>query len=176
MDEGVDEVSYYKDDDVELYQDPSWFTSGSSGKAVTPWGLRSLMSWIKSHYPGVDVYITENGVSDKVNFKINFQFSILLTSFLFQLGNLDDLQRIYYYKHYTNELLKAIKLDGVPVRGYYAWSLLDNFEWSAGFTQKFGLTRVDFNDPQRKRSPKSSFNYFKKLIQRNGFFATDSPC
>ena len=69
LDEGVDEVSYYKDDDVELYQDPSWFTSGSSGKAVTPWGLRSLMSWIKSHYPGVDVYITENGVSDKVNFQ-----------------------------------------------------------------------------------------------------------
>ena len=77
MDEGVDEVSYYKDDDVEIYQDPSWFTSGSSGKAVTPWGLRSLMSWIKSHYPGVDVYITENGVSDKVNFKINYPFYLL---------------------------------------------------------------------------------------------------
>ena len=69
LDEGFDEVSYYKDDDVELYQDPSWFTSGSSGKAVTPWGLRSLMSWIKSHYPGVDVYITENGFSDKVTFQ-----------------------------------------------------------------------------------------------------------
>jgi len=86
------------------------------------------------------------------------------------------LQRIYYYKHYINELLKAIKLDGVPVRGYYAWSLLDNFEWSDGYSEKFGLTRVDFNDPSRKRTPKKSFNYFKKLIQQNGFSETDSPC
>ena len=86
------------------------------------------------------------------------------------------MQRIYYYKHYTNELLKAIKLDGVPVRGYYAWSLLDNFEWSDGYSEKFGLTRVDFNDPSRKRTPKKSFNYFKKLIQQNGFSETDSPC
>ena len=86
------------------------------------------------------------------------------------------MQRIYYYKHYTNELLKAIKLDGVPVRGYYAWSLLDNFEWSDGYSEKFGLTKVDFNDPSRKRTPKKSFNYFKKLIQQNGFSETDSPC
>ena len=69
LDEGFDEVSYYKDDDAELYQDPTWFTSGSPWLTVTPWGLRSIMSWIKSHYPGVDVYITENGFSDKVTFQ-----------------------------------------------------------------------------------------------------------
>ena len=131
------------------------------------------MSWIKSHYPGVDVYITENGFSDKVTFQ-NLPTELSIS--LFQIGNLDDLQRIYYYKHYINELLKAIKLDGVPVRGYYAWSLLDNFEWSDGYSEKFGLTRVDFNDPSRKRTPKKSFNYFKKLIQQNGFSETDSPC
>ena len=67
IDEGIDEVSYHKDDDAELYQDPSWFMTGSANKRVTPWGLRSTLAWIKSHYPGVDVYITENGVSDKVN-------------------------------------------------------------------------------------------------------------
>ena len=67
-------------------------------------------------------------------------------------------------------------LDEVPVKGYYAWSLLDNFEWSLGYTEKFGLTSVNFSDPQRTRSPKKSFHYFSQLIKRNGFFEEDSPC
>ena len=66
VDEGVEDVSYFKDDDADLYKDPTWFTSGSEWLMVTPWGLRSILSWIGSHYPGVDIYITENGVSDKV--------------------------------------------------------------------------------------------------------------
>ena len=92
------------------------------------------------------------------------------------MSNLDDLQRIYYYKHYTNQLLKSIILDGVPVKGYYAWSLLDNFEWADGYTEKFGLTRVDFNDRNRTRTPKQSFKYFSKLIKQNGFSESDSSC
>ena len=92
------------------------------------------------------------------------------------MSNLDDLQRIYYYKHYTNQLLKSILLDGVQVRGYYAWSLLDNFEWASGYTEKFGLTRVDFTDPNRTRTPKQSFKYFSKLIKQNGFSESDSSC
>ena len=67
VDEGTEEVSYHKDDDAELYQDESWFKA--SWNAVTPWGLRSTMNWIKDHYPGVDVFITENGTTDKVGLK-----------------------------------------------------------------------------------------------------------
>ena len=66
VDEGVEEVSYYKDDDADQYKDPTLFTSGSDWLAVTPWGLRKILSWLGSHYPGVDIYITENGVSDRV--------------------------------------------------------------------------------------------------------------
>ena len=72
--------------------------------------------------------------------------------------------------------MEAIQLDGVQVRGYYAWSLLDNFEWASGYTEKFGLTRVDYTDPNRLRTPKQSFKYFSKLIKQNGYLESDSSC
>ena len=171
VDEGIEEVSYHKDDDAELYQEESWFKA--AWNAVTPWGLRSTMNWIKGHYPGVDVYITENGTSDKVGLQ---ESNWIILVFSVKLGNLDDLQRIYYYKHYINQLLKSILLDGVQVKGYYAWSLLDNFEWASGYTEKFGLTRVNYTDPNRTRTPKQSFKYFSKLIKQNGFSESDSSC
>ena len=81
LDEGTEEVSYHTDDDAVLYQDESWYKA--SWNAVTPWGLRSTMKWIKDHYPGVDVFITENGTSDKVGrrfLKNQSRFTVLLTS------------------------------------------------------------------------------------------------
>ena len=156
-DEGVEDVSYHNDDDVEWYKDPTWYTSGSSWLMVTPWGLRSILQWIKSHYGDVDVHVTENGVSDR-------------------LGNLDDLHRVYYYKHYLNQLLKAISLDGVNVKGYFAWSLLDNFEWAKGYSEKFGLHYVNMTDQARTRIPKESAHYYSKIVKQNGFVETDDPC
>lgn len=53
--------------------------------------------------------------------------------------------------------------------GYTAWSLLDNFEWNKGYVEKFGLHYVDFNDPNRKRTPKASARFYKQVIEENGF-------
>ena len=58
--------------------------------------------------------------------------------------------------------------DGCNVKGYTAWSLLDNFEWALGYSEKFGIHRVDFNDPERTRTPKKSAAWFKTLIANNG--------
>jgi len=155
-DEGIQDVSYFKDDDTVGELDPAWFTSGSSWLAVTPWGMRSLLNWTKQTYGDVKVYITENGVSDKQ-------------------GNVDDLSRVYYYKHYINQILKAITIDNVNVQGYFAWSLLDNFEWARGYTERFGLHAVDFDDQERKRTQKVSAKYYSSIVKNNGFVPCERP-
>ena len=151
------EVSAAADNGAEYSQDETWFSSGSFWLKVTPQGIRKALNWIKREYNNPPVIITENGVSDN-------------------LGNLDDLHRIYYYKHYINNVLKAVKLDQCNVEGYVAWSLLDNFEWSFGYTMKFGLVQVDFASPNRTRRPKQSYHYLNKLANANGFFETDGAC
>ena len=63
----------------------------------------------------------------------------------------------------------AVRLDGCDVIGYTAWSLLDNFEWERGYSERFGIHHVDFSDPKRRRREKMSADYFSKLVQQNGF-------
>merc|ERR1712135_78438 len=63
----------------------------------------------------------------------------------------------------------GIQVDGVDVRGYLQWSLIDNFEWIYGYTPKFGSYYVDFEDPERAISAKRSSNWYKEMIQENGF-------
>merc|ERR1712038_1362729 len=150
-------VDFYADPDVGSYQDDTWYGSGSSWLKVCPWGIRQAINWATREYGAPDIYITENGFSDR-------------------LGNIDDLQRIYYYKHYLNQVLKAIKLDGISVKGYYAWSLLDNFEWAMGYTEKFGLHQVNMSDSARARTPKESSRFLSRLVTENGFSESDGPC
>ena len=63
----------------------------------------------------------------------------------------------------------AIKLDGCNVKGYTAWSLMDNFEWRQGYVERFGLHYIDFNDPKRSRVPKLSALFYHNLIRDHGF-------
>uniref|UniRef100_A0A0B7B461 Uncharacterized protein n=1 Tax=Arion vulgaris TaxID=1028688 RepID=A0A0B7B461_9EUPU len=69
-------------------------------------------------------------------------------------------------------MLKAIRLDNVDVRGYTAWSLMDNLEWVSGFGSKFGLYYVDFDSTNRTRTPRASATFYKNLISENGFSNT----
>ena len=65
--------------------------------------------------------------------------------------------------------MAAHLFDGVNLRGYFLWSLMDNFEWAAGYTERFGLHYVDFEDPSRPREPRKSAEIYKKIVEQNGF-------
>ncbi|PNF16841.1 Myrosinase 1 [Cryptotermes secundus] len=125
--------------------DRSWKETGDPSRKVVPWGFRKLLNWIKNEYNNPPVFITENGVSDPTEF--------------------NDTLRIHYYTHYLNEMLNAMFQDGCNVIGYAAWSLIDNFEWNSGYTQRFGLFHVNFTDPERTRTAKESSRVYAEIIR-----------
>ncbi|KAF3579796.1 hypothetical protein DY000_02028697 [Brassica cretica] len=120
---------------------------------VYPEGLRKLLNHIKNKYNNPTIYITENGYDD-------YDVGTVPREQL-----LKDTKRIEYHEKHLQELHKAITEDGCDVRGYSAWSLLDNFEWEHGYTMRFGLYYVDYAD-DLKRYAKDSAKWFKKFLER----------
>ncbi|KAI1237366.1 hypothetical protein IHE44_0014631 [Lamprotornis superbus] len=143
--------SYDSDRGVATVTDRSWLGSGSLWLKVTPFGFRKILRWIKEEYNNPPIYVTENGVSERGAFEFN------------------DTWRMHYYRSYINEALKAVVLDGVDLRGYTAWTLMDNLEWAVGYEEKFGLYHVNFSDPALPRRPKASAKYYSLIINCNGF-------
>ena len=140
-----------------------FFAGAPSWLFKVPHGLRSLLNWIKDSYHDPEIIITENGFSEEGEHERTGAEA------------LRDTVREDYIRDYTREVLKACTLDGVKVKGYFAWSLMDNFEWSDGYKFRFGLHRVDFDDPRRTRVRKNSANFYKSLIANNGYPASRIP-
>lgn len=118
---------------------------------IVPRGIRSLMNYIRQKYGNPLIIITENGMDDANN------------PFMSIKDALKDEKRIKYHNDYLTNLLAAIKEDGCNIRGYFVWSLLDNWEWGAGFSSRFGLYFVDYND-NLKRYAKDSVKWFKNFL------------
>jgi beta-glucosidase len=97
-----------------------------------------------------EMYITENGASS--------------TDQVAPDGHVYDTDRVMYLRNYLSQLHRAIA-EGVPVKGYFVWSLLDNYEWADGYEKRFGITYVDF--ATQKRIPKLSFEFYKQVIREN---------
>ncbi|XP_029931746.1 cytosolic beta-glucosidase [Myripristis murdjan] len=137
------------DRDAEEVLDPSWPVCGVSWLAVVPHGLRKLLKYIKGTFNSPAVYITENGFS--------------------QTGPVqtEDVQRCAFYRDTILEVAKAIGEDGVDVQGYFAWSLLDNFEWSDGFSVRFGLFHVDLSKAERTRAIYRSGQEYAEIIMKH---------
>ncbi|OXA40455.1 myrosinase 1 [Folsomia candida] len=147
--------SWYTDQDLSTYQDDAWPKSASSWLRVVPSGFRHILNWIKNTYGNIEVLVTENGFSDTAD------------------ADWNDDDRVNYFKQYTNNMLKAVTIDGCNVTGYLGWSLLDNFEWASGYTERFGVHWVNFSDPDRTRTPKKSAAFLKELFTNNGFAKVD---
>ncbi|CAI0390840.1 unnamed protein product, partial [Linum tenue] len=118
---------------------------------IVPEGMRKLMNYVKNRYGNPPVFITENGMDDP-----NSPFIPLQDA-------LKDDKRINYLNDYLTNLLASIKEDGCNVKGYFVWSLMDNWEWSAGYTSRFGLYFVDYKD-NLKRYPKNSVTWLKNFL------------
>lgn len=117
-----------------------------------PRGLRGLLVWVSKRYGWPEIYVTENGVSVKGESKLEIA------------DVLDDVFRVEYFDGYVRAMADAVSKDGVNVRGYMAWSLLDNFEWTQGYETRFGVTFVDYKD-DLKRRPKRSATLLKPLFE-----------
>ncbi|MGY4308849.1 beta-glucosidase [Bradyrhizobium sp. USDA 4369] len=100
------------------------------------------------------IYITENGTSSDDKMTAD--------------GKVHDLDRVMYLRNYLAQLQRATS-EGVPVKGYFLWSLMDNFEWVFGYKQRFGVYHVDFDT--QLRTPKLSASYYRHVITRNAVSA-----
>ncbi len=140
---GLDE-----DERVLLTSDESWSKTTMNWNVV-PWGLSKLLKWIDERYDHPEIIVTENGAG----------FDDKLVD-----GEVNDQKRIDYLESYIKEMTTAIE-SGVNVNGYFVWSLLDSFEWTLGYSKKFGLHHVDFET--LKRTPKNSAIWYKNMINKN---------
>eukprot|EP00258_Populus_trichocarpa_P042950 XP_024458969.1 putative beta-glucosidase 41 isoform X3 [Populus trichocarpa] len=119
---------------------------------IVPWGIHRLLKYVKDKYGNPPVIITENGMDD------------LNTPFISLNKALQDDKRIEYHRDYLSNISAAIRQDNCDVRGYFAWSLLDNWEWNSGYTVRFGLYFVDYRN-NLTRVPKASAEWFKRTLR-----------
>jgi beta-glucosidase len=123
-----------------------------TGWEVFPPALTRALVWVKQRYGGMPLYITENGAAfydppQPLN------------------GQVDDPLRVDYYREHLRAAHQAL-CEGVDLRGYFAWSLLDNFEWSLGYAKRFGLYHVDYETQQR--TAKASARFYSEVIRTRG--------
>jgi beta-glucosidase len=127
-------------------------THTEMGWEVCPEGLTDVLVWVHQRYGSVPLYITENGAA-------------FFDPPVADGDEVKDPLRVAYLADHIRAARRAIAA-GVDLRGYFAWSLLDNFEWSAGYDKRFGLVHVDFKTQQR--TLKSSARFYANVIRTNG--------
>jgi len=117
-----------------------------------PDGLTNVLAQYYFHYQPLKIYVTENGASYSTPPNED--------------GSVPDELRTQYYRTHIAAAYRAIQA-GVPLAGYFAWSLMDNFEWAKGYAQRFGIVWVDYNT--QERIIKDSGKWYKGVIKKNGF-------
>ncbi|MDP9134348.1 MAG: GH1 family beta-glucosidase [Actinomycetota bacterium] len=121
------------------------------GWEIDAQGLYDVLGRVHRDYPAIPLYVTENGAA--------------FPDVVAEDGRVADPDRVAYLDSHLRAARRAIA-DGVDLRGYFVWTLLDNFEWGYGYSKRFGLFHVDFETLQR--TPKDSARWFAEVTRRNG--------
>jgi beta-glucosidase len=119
---------------------------------VYPRGLEETIGWLRQRYGPVPLYVTENGAA--------FADPPAAPG-----GRIEDAPRVAYLRDHLQAVHRALAA-GADVRGYFAWSLLDNFEWSRGYEPRFGIVHVD--RATQRRTPKASAEFYREVIRTRG--------
>jgi beta-glucosidase len=137
--------------------DPATPVTGR-GWPIQPDGLRELLVRLHRDYGPLPLYVTENGAA--------------FHDYVDPEGTVKDPERVSYLDAHLRAAHAAIA-SGVDLRGYFCWSLMDNFEWAAGYSQRFGIVWVDYKT--QERIPKSSAHWFGAVASRNRLPAEPAP-
>jgi beta-glucosidase len=119
------------------------------GWEIHPDGLLDVIEMVHDRAPELPTFITENGAAYPDQVAVD--------------GSVDDEERRHYFELHVNACQQAIER-GLPLKGYFAWSLMDNFEWSFGFSRRFGLVYVDY--ATQRRTVKKSGRWFSEFLSR----------
>jgi beta-glucosidase len=114
--------------------------------------LTDTLVWVKDRYGNPPIYVTENGAA-------------FFDPPAVEGDRLADPLRVDYLRKHITAVHAAIER-GVDVRGYFVWSLLDNFEWSLGYSKRFGIVHVDYET--QRRTPKDSARFYAEVIATRG--------
>jgi beta-glucosidase len=116
-------------------------------------GLTDTLKWVTERYGRIPLYVTENGAAFYDPPEVG------------ETGMIDDPLRVSYLRQHLRAAYSAL-CHGVDLRGYFAWSLLDNYEWSLGYSKRFGIVHVDYETQQR--TPKASARFYSEVIRTHG--------
>lgn len=130
-------------------QEPLGKMKNSLNWSVTPRALWFITKFISERYH-MPIYITENG--------------ICCNDWICEDGEVHDSYRVDFYRKYLKQLNRSIQ-EGAQVKGFFAWSFMDNFEWAKGYTERFGLVYVDYET--QRRTLKDSAKFYRGLIKKN---------
>ena len=161
--------SYYSSEGVIIGKETQ-----SSWLHIVPWAVNKLLLWIQNRYGydgcGTGIGIYKNGVKTQIPLMItengmDIKGQTQDTSYVVAKN---DIERIYYYDSYISNIAEAVKVSGIDFKGYFPWSLLDNFEWASAYTCRFGLFYLKCNTGNYiARQPKDSVEWYKNYISKN---------
>lgn len=145
-------VSYDKNSRFHVRIENDWHAVNDMNWPIVPEGFDRIIRWINNQAPDIPIYITENGYP---------------AADIIEDNRIHDKERIFYLQQHLEVIENLIK-EGLPIKGYFAWSFIDNYEWAYGYSKRFGIVYCDYNTLER--IPKDSAYFLRDVIAGYGYW------